>query len=320
MEKENQTTLREFILLGFSDLQELQVPLFLLFLLIYVITVLGNLIIITVTCVDHSLHTPMYCFLCDLSFLDICYSSVTVPRMLVSLLTGGRCISLTECFTQMYFFMFLASTELLLLSFMAYDRYAAICHPLRYTLVMNKRVCLLLAGTPWLWGLLEPVGHVTMMSQFSFCGSHKINHFFCDPTALLSLACADTHNFEMLTFVVGVLVSLSPFVLTLASYTCIITAILRIRSSEGRLKAFSTCSSHLTAVMLLYGTIICIYMRPNSAHSPVLDKFFSLLYTVLIPMLNPIIYSLRNQDVKGSLRKSFCKCFPKALAKKLGTV
>nr|XP_033779201.1 olfactory receptor 8D1-like [Geotrypetes seraphini] len=311
MNMENQTTVKEFILLGFYEFQELQVPLFLLFLFIYVISLLGNLIIITVTCAEVSLHTPMYCFLCDLSFLDIFYSSVTVPKLLTSLLTGSRCISLVECFTQMYFFMFLASVELLLLSFMAYDRYAAICHPLRYTLIMNKRVCVLLAGAPWVWGLLEPVGHVTMLSQFSFCRSHEINHFFCDPTALLILACDNTQNFEILTFIIGVLVSLSPFVLTLTSYVCIIAAILGIRSAEGRRKAFSTCSSHLTVVILLYGTIICIYMKPNSTHSSVLDKFFSLLYTVVIPMLNPIIYSLRNQDVQRALRKMFTRktCF-----------
>ncbi|XP_029435325.1 olfactory receptor 5V1-like [Rhinatrema bivittatum] len=305
MEEENLTSVTEFIILGFPEYPELQIPLFLLFLLIYLIILMGNLTIIALTCLDPRLHTPMYFFLCNLSFLDISSTSVTLPKLLDILLKKSQRISVKRCLTQMYFFMYLTTVEFIIISIMAYDRYVAICHPLRYAVIMNQRLCVLMAAGTWILGLLEPVAHSVLVSCFSYCGSKEINHFFCDPAAVPKLSCSSTSAIEIVSYILGVFLALPCFTLTLTSYVCIISSILRIRSTEGRRKAFSTCSSHLTVVILFYGTMTCLYMRPTSMQSLDVNKIFALLYNVLIPMFNPIIYSLRNREVKGALQKAF---------------
>ncbi|XP_030042623.1 olfactory receptor 1019-like [Microcaecilia unicolor] len=303
MEEENVTTATEFIILGFPEFPDLQIPFFLLFLLIYLIILLGNLTIITLTCLDSRLHTPMYFFLCNLSFLDISYTSITIPKLLDIFLRKRRHISATGCFTQAYFFMSTACIEFLLLTVMAYDRYVAVCHPLRYALIMNLRICVQMAAGIWIFGLAETVTHTVLISHFSYCGSIEINHFFCDLPALLKLSCTSTSTVDHMTYIIGAFLDLPCIILTFVSYIYIISTILRIRSAEGRRKAFSTCSSHLTVVILFYGSLFSSYMRPTSTQSFNQNKLFAVLYNALIPMFNPMIYSLRNQEVKKALRK-----------------
>ncbi|XP_029435276.1 olfactory receptor 1019-like [Rhinatrema bivittatum] len=305
MEEENLTTVTEFIILGFPEFPELQIPLFLLFLLIYLIILMGNLSIIALTCLDPRLHTPMYFFLCNLSFLDISSTSVTLPKLLDIFLRKEQRISVKRCFTQMYLFLCFACIEFIIISVMAYDRYVAVCHPLRYAVIMNEEVCILMAAGTWILGFLDPVIHTVLLSHFSYCGSSEINHFFCDLSALLKLSCTSTSTIEGVTYILGAFVALPCFTATLTSYVCIISAILRIRSTEGRRKAFSTCSSHLTVVLLFYGSLMCLYMRPTSMQSLDQNKLFALLYNVLIPTINPFIYSLKNREVKAVLRKVF---------------
>ncbi|XP_030042366.1 olfactory receptor 1019-like [Microcaecilia unicolor] len=308
MSWDNGTSFSRFILLGFSDLPELQPFISLGLFLLYLITVSGNLLIITAVCLSSRLHKPMYFFLCNLSFLDLCCTSITIPKMIACLLTGNNVITFTECVTQLYFFLSFTSTEFFLLSAMSYDRYVAICNPLRYALIMNKRICILLAAASWITGFLDIVPYMVFISRLVFCHDNIINHFFCDIPPLMELACNGIQSFQLTIFVEGIFMGFIPFMMTLSSYTYIIAAILKIRSSQGRHKAFSTCSSHLTVVILFYGTVICMYMRPSSLQSPDQDKFFSLLYMAVIPMLNPIIYSLRNTDVKSALKKLFDVC------------
>nr|XP_033780528.1 olfactory receptor 1019-like [Geotrypetes seraphini] len=301
--KENITRGTEFIILGFPEFPELQIPLFLLFLVIYLIILMGNLTIITVTCLDPHLHTPMYFFLCNLSFLDISYTSVTVPKLLDIFLRKRRHISAAGCFTQMHFFTSSLCIEYVLLTVMAYDRYVAICHPLRYTLIMNERICVLMAVNTWIFGCLAAATHTVLVSGLFYCGSNEINHFFCDLSALLKLSCTSTSTIENLTYLIGVFITMPCLISTLVSYVYIISAILRIRSSEGRRKAFSTCSSHLSVVILYYGTLLFSYVRPTSTQSLNQNKTIALLYNVLVPMFNPLIYSLNNKAVKNTLRK-----------------
>nr|XP_033793485.1 olfactory receptor 2K2-like [Geotrypetes seraphini] len=245
----------------------------------------------------------MYFFLGNLSFLDIGNSSVTLSTLLHSLLTGETLISFSVCIAQVYFFMSLIGSELSLLTAMAFDRYIAICNPLRYVLIMNRRACILLASASWVVGFMDGLSPTVLTSQFSLCRGNVINHFFCDIAALMKLSCSDMHYIEGVIFIEGVFLALFPFGLTLTSYVFIISSILKIRSAKGRHKAFSTCSSHLTVVILFYGTVMCVYMRPTAMYSPDQDKLFSLLYTALIPMLNPIIYSMRNEEVRKALAK-----------------
>nr|XP_033793478.1 olfactory receptor 5V1-like [Geotrypetes seraphini] len=303
MGKENRTSVTEFILLGFSDYPHLQLPIFLTVFLIFLISLLGNLMFLITVCADPHLQKPMYFFLSNLSFLDICNISVTLPTLLKSLLTGNMLISFSVCIVQMYVFLSLTATEVLLLAAMAYDRYVAICNPLHYVLIMNRRVCVLLASVSWILGLIEVMPQAIMTSQFSFCRSNEINHFFCDLTVLMKRSCSDLLNLVIWILIEGVFVGITPFGLILTSYIFIISSILKMNSATGRHKAFSTCSSHLIIVILFYGSITCMYMRPPSMYSPKQDKLFSLLYTSLIPMLNPIIYSLKNKEVKQSLSK-----------------
>ncbi|KAM7146151.1 olfactory receptor 10A2-like [Macrochelys suwanniensis] len=294
----NHTVQTKFILLGFFNLPTLQHLLFSVFLSTYLITVTGNVLIILLTLADLALHIPMYYFLRNLSFLEICYTSVIIPKMLANLLSKDKTISFIGCAVQTYFTFFFGGSECFLLASMAYDRYAAICKPLHYPMIMNRKVSTGLAAGSWLNGLLMSFGITSMLFTLPFCRSHEINHFFCDIPPLLKLACGDTSRNEMAVFMLALLVVTFPFVLILMSYICIISTILRMPSGEGRRKSFSTCSSHLMVVMLFYGFGCVLYLKPNSSFSPNTDKFFSLFYTVITPTLNPIIYSLRNKEVK----------------------
>nr|XP_033780490.1 olfactory receptor 5V1-like [Geotrypetes seraphini] len=303
MRGKNQTSVTEFILLGFSDHPLLQSLICGTVLLIYLISILGNFVFLMLMCADPQLHKPMYFFLSNLSILDICSTSLTLLKMLDSYLSQNNSISFHACMTQVYLFIYFTGTELFLLSAMAYDRYVAICNPLRYSLIMKKIVCILLAASSWVISFFGVLPVPYMISQLNYCRSNEINHFFCDPSALMKLSCSDTHRVENVILVEGIFVGFIPFLLTLSSYVFIISAILSIRSSEGRTKAFSTCASHLTSVVLFYVTVMGMYMRPSSVYSPGQDKLFSLLYTAMIPTLNPIIYTLRNRDIKSALRK-----------------
>ncbi|KAM9120713.1 olfactory receptor 11A1-like [Pangshura tecta] len=309
-EEGNQTSITEFILLGFGNLPELQTLLFLLFLVIYIVTIVGNILILALVVSVQNLHTPMYFFLGNLSCLEICYTSVILPRLLSSFLTGNKTISVTACFVQFYFFGCLATTECFLLSAMSYDRYLAICKPLYYTTHMNDRFCLQLAIGSWVSGSLAIATLTVLLSQLTFCDSNGIDHFFCDFTPIVKLACSDTHLVEATAFISSSIFTLPPFTLTLASYIHIIAAILRIPSTTGRQKAFSTCSSHLSAVTIYYGSIIIVYMFPDTNRLRSLNKVFSVFYTILTPLVNPLIYSLRNNAVKEALWKALSKLVP----------
>ncbi|KFP73665.1 Olfactory receptor 10C1, partial [Acanthisitta chloris] len=299
----NQTSAIMFVIVGFSHQKDLKVIFFILFLCIYIITVLGNLIILLVINMDPALHAPMYFFLRNLSFLEICYTSVTLPRMLVNLLSSDTSISFAGCAAQMYFFLFFGATECCLLAAMAYDRYRAICNPLHYMDIMTRKVCMQLAASSWICGNLVALGHTTFIFSLPFCGSNVINHFFCEIQPVLMLVCGDTYWNEVQIILAAAFVILVPFVLILVSYSLIISSILKIKSAKGRYKAFSTCFAHLTVVTLFYGTAVFTYIRPKSSYSLDVDKVLSLFYSVVTPILNPVIYSLRNREVKGALFK-----------------
>uniref|UniRef100_A0A8C4WSC8 Olfactory receptor n=1 Tax=Gopherus evgoodei TaxID=1825980 RepID=A0A8C4WSC8_9SAUR len=285
----------EFILLGFGNLPELQILLFLVFLVIYILTMSGNILIFVLVVADQHLHTPMYFFLGNLSCLETCYTSTILPRLLVSLLTGDRTISVSGCFAQFYCFGCLVTTECYLLAAMSYDRYLAICKPLRYAALMNDRLCLQLAAGSWISGCLICV----IMTCFI-----EIDHFFCDFSPMLKLSCSDTSMITLVSFILTSINTPCPFLLTVTSYVCIIANILRIPSTTRRQKAFSTCSSHLIVVTVFYGTLLTVYLLPKTNTLKALNKVFSVFYTVLTPMLNPLIYSLRNKEVKKeALRK-----------------
>ncbi|XP_075768263.1 olfactory receptor 6N1-like [Pelodiscus sinensis] len=306
-DRRNQTAIKQFILLGFGDLPDLQILLILLFLVIYMITIAGNTLIVVLVVTDRHLHTPMYFFLGNLSCLETCYSSTILPRLLAGLLTGDRTISVSGCLTQLFFFGAMASTECYLLAVMSYDRYLAICKPLHYVSLMSTRVCLQLAAGSWLNGGLAIVLFLVVISQFVFCGPNEIDHFYCDPIPLIKLSCGDTQLIILVDFILACVFTLPPFLLTLTSYACIITTILRIPSTSGRQKAFSTCSSHLIVVIIFYGALMVVYMLPKLDSLRVLKKVLSLCYTVLTPLVNPLIYSLRNREVKEALGKAFRK-------------
>ncbi|NXA26685.1 O1020 protein, partial [Ibidorhyncha struthersii] len=303
VEWDNQTLLMEFLLLGLGDACELQTPLFLLCLTIYTVTMVGNILIIMLVVTDPHLHTPMYFFLVNLSSLETCYSSTILPRLLVSFLTGDRTISVQGCMAQFFFFGTFATSECYLLAAMSYDRYLAICQPLLYAGLMNWKVCLQLVAGSWVAGLLISTGITSFISRQTFCGPSAIDHFFCEEAPLLELSCSDTGMIRILIIILSFPDVVFPFLFTLASYVCIITAILRIPSSIGRHKAFSTCSSHLTMVIVFYGTLIIVYMLPRTVPLRQLNKIFSFFYTILTPLINPLIYSLRNREVKGALRR-----------------
>ncbi|XP_012501313.1 PREDICTED: olfactory receptor 1020-like [Propithecus coquereli] len=301
----NFTTVSEFILLGFRDHPEIQCLLFVVFLVVYMITVVGNLGMILLIKIDSRLHTPMYFFLSNLSFVDFCYSSVIAPNMLVNFWVENPVISFNACATQFFFFGSFAGIEGFLLAVMAYDRYVAICKPLLYTVLMSPHLSALLVLATYLAGFINAAIHTGFTFQLSFCCSDVINHFFCDVPPLLKLSCSDTHINEIVIFAFASFNELSCLLMILVSYLYILAAILRIHSAEGRYKAFSTCASHLMAVIIFFGTILFMYLRPSSSYSMDEDKVVSVFYTVVIPMLNPLIYSLRNKEVKASLSKIF---------------
>ncbi|KAM4848618.1 olfactory receptor-like protein OLF2 [Urocitellus parryii] len=304
MAVENFTLFTEFIFLGLSGRQDVQKGLFVFFFLVYGITLIANLGMIWLIKVDPRLHTPMYYFLSNLSFCDICYSSTVSPKMLADFLSEQKRIPYDFCAIQMYFFGAFADVECLMLAVMAYDRYIAICNPLLYTIAMSRRICTQLVAVAYIVGLVDSAIHTCLTFRLSFCNSNVINHFFCDIPPLLALSCSDTSINEIVMFTfIGCVVGLS-IVTVLLSYSYIITTIFRMNSAEGRRKAFSTCASHLTAVAIFHGTLLFMYFRPSSSYSMDTDKMASVFYTVVIPMLNPLIYSLRNKDVKGALSKA----------------
>uniref|UniRef100_A0A8C8REA2 Olfactory receptor n=1 Tax=Pelusios castaneus TaxID=367368 RepID=A0A8C8REA2_9SAUR len=300
----NGTMVTEFILMGLTECPELQVPLFVVFLVIYVSTLLGNFGMIMVIWANPQLHTPMYFFLINLSFIDLCYSSVITPKMLtlVSFLEKKKNISLAGCAAQLYFFIALGTTECFLLAVMAYDRYVAICNPLLYPVIMAPRVCIPLVAGSYIIGMLHSLVHTDFTFSLSFCRSNEINHFFCDITPLFSLSCSDTHINEFLLFTLVGFIEIITVLTVLISYIYILRTILGIHSAEGKRKAFNTCASHFTGVTIYHGTILFMYLRPSSCYSLDTDKIIAVFYTVVIPMLNPLIYSLRNKEVKAALK------------------
>ncbi|XP_010606650.1 olfactory receptor 8J3 [Fukomys damarensis] len=300
----NMTQVTEFILTGVSERPELQVPLFLGFLGIYVLTVMGNLGIITLTSVDPRLQTPMYFFLRHLAVINFSNSTVIAPKMLSNFLEQKKTISYYACATQLGGFLVFIVAEIYMLAVMAYDRYVAICNPLLYMVVVSRRVCLLLVSLTYLYGLFTSIVFTLCVFSLSFCSSNIIDHFYCDITPLIALSCSDTYVTEILVFLSAGTNLFFSMTIVIVSYFNIVLSILRMRSSEGRKKAFSTCGSHVMAVTVFYGTLLFMYLQPGANHSLDTDKMASVFYTLVIPMLNPMIYSLRNKDVKAAL-KSF---------------
>ncbi|XP_028372690.1 olfactory receptor 5B3-like [Phyllostomus discolor] len=300
---ENTTELTEFILLGLTNDPELQVPLSIIFTVIYLITVIGNLGIMVLILLDSRLHIPMYFFLSNLSLVDLCYSSAVTPTVMAGFLLGHKVISYNACAAQMFFFLALATVENYLLASMAYDRYVAVCKPLHYTTTMTTGLCAILAIGSYVCGFLNASIHTGNTFSLSFCESNVVHHFFCDIPAVMVLSCSDTHVSELvLIYVVTFNISFALLVI-LTSYILIFITILKMHSSSGYQKALSTCASHFTAVSIFYGTIIFMYLQPSSSHSMDTDKITSVFYTMVIPMLNPLVYSLRNKEVKSALMK-----------------
>ncbi|XP_026580449.1 olfactory receptor 10C1-like, partial [Pseudonaja textilis] len=307
-EQKNLTDIMEFHLVGFVGLGNLQVPLFCFFLVIYIATMAGNILIILLVVTDPHLQTPMYFFLSNLSCLEACYSSDILPMMLTNVLYGGRrTISVTGCIMQHYLFGLFVSSECCLLAAMSYDRYVAICKPLHYTILMNNQVCLQLIAGSWINGLLVMGVVLYFMCQLKFCGPSEINHFFCELNPIIKLACSDTRLIELVTILISVVCILPPFFLTLLSYSYIIFNIMRMSSVSGRKKSFSTCSSHLMVVSIFYSTLMIVYVLPKSDGLQSINKVLSLFYTILTPLFNPLIYSLRNREVKEAHRRAIAK-------------
>uniref|UniRef100_A0A7N5PA37 Olfactory receptor n=2 Tax=Ailuropoda melanoleuca TaxID=9646 RepID=A0A7N5PA37_AILME len=306
MDMQNQTTVTEFTLTAFPVIWKLQISLFVVLLFTYMLTLMGNTVIISLIWTDNRLQTPMYFFLSNLSFLDISYTTSVTPKLLACLLEDKKTISFAGCLTQIYFFFFLGTVEFLLLAVMSFDRYVAICNPLRYTIIMNSRVCLLLVLGCWVGAFFSVLCPIIVVSTLPYC-YREISHFFCDIAPLLQAACIDTHFIEMINFLLSSLVLLTSLVFTIVSYTYIISTILRIPSAQGRQKAFSTCASHITVVSIAYGSNIFMYVRPSQSHSLDFDKVTAVMTIMVTPLLNPFIYSLRNKKVKEVLREAINK-------------
>ncbi|XP_012642850.3 olfactory receptor 1f45-like [Microcebus murinus] len=302
MDRNNQTGATEFLLLGLSGQPEQEEVLFGFFLWMYLVTIAGNMLITLAISCDSHLHTPMYFFLANLSCVDICLSSVTVPKMLVNHVLGSKSISYGGCMTQIYFFITLGNMDGFLLSVMAYDRYVAVCCPLHYAMRMRPRLCVLLVAVSWLITHLHALLHTILMVRLTFCSDNAVHHFFCDPEAILKLSCSDTFINDLMILTVGGLVFLTPFTCIIVSYACIFSTVLRSPSVRGIRKALSTCGSHLTVVSLFYGAVLGVYMHPSSSYS-VQDTVATVIFTVVTPLVNPFIYSLRNHDMKGAIRK-----------------
>ena len=303
MQWTNDSRLLGFILVGFSDQPQLELSLFGVILFLYFMTLHGNSTIILVSLLDSKLHNPMYFFLSHLSFLDLCFTSSIVPQLLVNLGSSDKSITYGGCVVQLYVSLALGSTECVLLAVMSYDRYVAVCRPLHYAFVMHPRVCSILASMAWLSGVTTTLIQSTLTLQLPFCGNRKVDHFFCEVPVLIKLACVDTTFNQAELFVASVLFLVVPLSLILMSYGNIAQAVLKIKSAIGRRKAFRTCSSHLMVVIIFYGTIIFMYLQPAKSRSKDQGKFVSLFYTVVTPMLNPLIYTLRNKEVKAALKK-----------------
>ncbi|XP_059570076.1 olfactory receptor 2C1 [Alligator mississippiensis] len=308
-ERGNGSSQEEFILLGLSDKPYLEMLFFVFFLISYVLTLFWNLAIIVVSQLDPHLHTPMYFFLSNLSLLDLCYTTTTVPQMLVNFRSAHKSICWAGCVAQLFIFLSLGSTECILLAVMAYDRYAAICQPLRYMTIMSHRLCWLMVAASWLSGITNSAVQTILTLRLPFCGQKQINNFFCEVPAMISLSCAETSINEAGLIAGASFLLPGPLGLILVSYGYIGATVLRIRSAEGRRKAFSTCTSHLTVVSLFYSTAIYMYLQPPSHHSQNQGKMVSLFYGIITPMLNPLIYTLRNKDVHGALRRTLGKLF-----------
>ncbi|XP_044155704.1 olfactory receptor 5AR1-like [Bufo gargarizans] len=302
MERTNFTA-TEFVLLGFHELPSFQLVLFFIFLVIYVVTLVGNSLTIGLFCFDQHFHSPMYILLCNMSVLDMSFTSMVLPKLLDIFLTGNNVISYEGCITQVFFFVVLMVSEYFTLAAMAYDRYVAICHPLHYSYFMSLQVCFWILLTSWSIGVFDGILYAILISSCTFCRSNKVDHLFCDMKPLMMLSCSDTHTIEMLILGPSAIIGFVNSVMTLVSYMYIISTVLKIHSKEGRHKTFSTCSSHLTVILLFYGTVLSMYMRPKSSYSMNQDKVFAILYTGVIPMLNPLIYSLKNQEAKKGLRR-----------------
>ncbi|XP_007441431.2 olfactory receptor 10A7-like [Python bivittatus] len=303
IEERNQTSIREFILLGLGNLPELQLFLFWFFLVIYLMTITGNLLIFLLVVADQHLHTPMYFFLGNLSCLDTCYSSISLPKMLANLLTGKRTITLSGCLAQYHFFSLCGSIETYLLAAMSYDRYLAICRPLLYASIMNRKFCFRLMAGTGINSLIVNIILAAFLAQLSFCGPNVIDHYFCDLHPLMKLSCTDRSFFEIFAFCGAIIFTVPPFLLTIISYISIIATIIKMQSTTGRQKAFSTCSSHLLVVCLFYGTLIIVYALPETPSLRHLNKIFSIFYTVMTPLVNPLIYTLRNKEIHKAVRR-----------------
>ncbi|XP_004477228.3 olfactory receptor 1M1 [Dasypus novemcinctus] len=307
MQPKNHSSTSEFILLGLAEESDQEILLFALFFCMYVVTSVGNLLIIMAISYDPRLHTPMYFFLANLSLVDFCLATNTIPKMLVNIQTRSKSISYPCCLTQMYFFHFFGIMDSVLIAVMSYDRFVAICHPLHYTTIMSPRLCGFLVGGPWMFSSFISLTHILLMARLVFCGSNEIPHYFCDLTPLLRLSCTDTSVNKIFVLIVAGMVIATPFICILASYARIIMAIMKVPSADGRKKAFSTCSSHLSVVTLSYGTTIGVYLCPSSVRTAVKEKASAVMYTGVTPMLNPFIYSLRNRDMNGALKKLFSR-------------
>ncbi|KAM4703157.1 olfactory receptor 5AR1-like [Rhinophrynus dorsalis] len=303
MYRNNDTTITEFILVGLSDNPDIQVLLFIVFLCIFVITLLGNTAIIFAYIFISDLHTPMYFFLANFSFLEICYVVSTVPKLLTILLTDNNTISFSNCAVQMYFFLLFCGTECYMLAVMAYDRYNAICQPLLYSTIMSKRTCFQLIAGSWILGSVNSLVHTVLTFSLPFCGANQIYHFICDVPPLLNLACKDTWINELGVFVIAGSVIFGSFILTMSSYIKIITTILHIHSTTGRKNAFSTCTSHFIVVTTFYSSSSFMYFRPRTSYEMGRDRVIAVMYTVITPLLNPFVYTLRNRDVKVAVIK-----------------
>ncbi|XP_048201917.1 olfactory receptor 5AC1-like [Perognathus longimembris pacificus] len=307
MAEENQTLVTEFVLTGLTDHSELQVPLFLVFLLIYLVTMVGNLGLIALIWKDPHLHTPMYLFLSSLAFADACTSSSVTPKMLMDFLSKNRTISLVECFTQFYFMGSSATTECFLLVVMAYDRYVAICNPLLYPVLMSNRFCAKLIIVTYFVGLMHLSIHIGLFVRLTFCKSNVIDYFYCEILELFKISCTDSTVNMLVLLVFSTCIQAFTFLTIMVSYAHVLFAILKKKSEKGRSKAFSTCSAHLLSVCLFYGTLFLIYVCPGSGPADENEKLFSLFYTIIIPLLNPFIYSLRNKEVLSALRRKTSK-------------
>ncbi|XP_007538644.1 olfactory receptor 2B11-like [Erinaceus europaeus] len=299
----NASTPKIFILLGFSDYPWLEMPLFVMVLIAYICTLVGNISIIMVSRADPHLDSPMYFFLSNLSFLDLCFTTTTIPQLLLNLWGPDKSISYGGCVTQFYMFHFLGATECVLLAVMSLDRYMAVCKPLRYSSIMHQQLCIILVAMAWLSGLANSLLQSSLTIQLPLCGNNKVDDFLCEVPVMIKMSCVDTtFNVAMLS-IVGAIYSLAPLSLILISYGFIVATALRIRSSKGKKKVFNTCGSHVIVVCLFYGPVIIMYVQPSATNSEDKNKLMSLFYSLVTPMLNPFIYTLRNKDVKGAMKR-----------------